>query len=61
MDKQAYLEVIQAAGFSAVRVAEARPLTMPAELTERCGEAGLESVTVVATKPSACCAPDCCS
>jgi arsenite methyltransferase len=51
IDKQAYLEVIRAAGFRAIEVAEARRLSLPAELTERCGEAGLESVTVVAAKP----------
>jgi arsenite methyltransferase len=51
MDKRSYLEVIRAAGFRAIEVAEARRLSLPAELTERCGEAGLESVTVVAAKP----------
>jgi ArsR family transcriptional regulator, arsenate/arsenite/antimonite-responsive transcriptional repressor len=61
MDKDAYLEVIKAAGFGAIRVAEARRLRLPAELTARCGDAGLESVTVVATKPVACCDPGCCS
>ncbi len=60
MDKEAYLELIQAAGFGAIAVAEARRLSLPAELTERCGEAGLESVTVVATRPDAGCAPGCC-
>ncbi len=61
IDKEAYLEVIRAVGFGAVRVAEARRLALPAELAQRCGEAGLESVTVVATKPSLCCEPGCCS
>ena len=61
MDKEAYLEVIRAAGFEVVRVAEARRLGLPAELTARCGDAGLESVTVVATRPATCCAPGCCS
>jgi arsenite methyltransferase len=51
IDKQAYLEVIRAAGFRAIEVAEARRLSLPAELTKRCGAAGLESVTVVAVKP----------
>ncbi len=61
MDKDAYLGLIRETGFGAVRVAEARPLSLPAELTARCGDAGLESVTVVATKPEPCCAPGCCS
>jgi arsenite methyltransferase len=60
MDKDAYLELVEAAGFGAVRIAEARRLRLPAELTERCGAASLESVTVVSTKPSACCEPGCC-
>ena len=60
IDRAAYLELIRAAGFGAVRVAEARCLSLPAGLTQRCGEAGLESVTVVAAKPEACCAPSCC-
>jgi arsenite methyltransferase len=61
MDKKAYLELIQAAGFGAIEVAEARRLGLPAALAARCDEAGLESVTVVATKPESCCAPGCCS
>ena len=56
-----YLGLIQAAGFGAIRVAEARRLGLPAELAARCGDAGLESVAVVAAKPVACCAPGCCS
>ena len=61
MDKEAYLRLIGEAGFAAIRVAEARRLSLPAELTARCGNAGLESVTLVALKPVACCAPGCCS
>ena len=61
MDKEAYLEVIKAAGLGAIRVAEARRLSLPVELRVRCGDAGLESVTLVAVKPVACCAPGCCS
>jgi arsenite methyltransferase len=61
MDKEAYLGLIQAAGFGAIRVAEQKRLSLPAEVTARCGDAGLESVTVLATKPDSCCDPGCCS
>jgi arsenite methyltransferase len=61
MDKGAYLELVEAAGFDAIRIAESRRLRLPAALTERCGAASLESVTVVATKPPACCEPGCCT
>jgi hypothetical protein len=51
IDKDAYRELIRTAGFSAIRIAEARRLSLPAELIARCGDAGLESITVVAIKP----------
>jgi arsenite methyltransferase len=61
IDKAAYLELIRAAGFGSVRVAEARGLRLPAQLTARCGGGKLESVTVLATKPASSCSPECCS
>jgi arsenite methyltransferase len=60
MDRTAYLEVIRAAGFGAIAVVEARRVSLPTAVAERCGDAGLESVTVIATKPDRCCAADCC-
>jgi len=67
-----YLATIRAAGFSDVRIAERKPIQLPdAALAEHLSPSelrafrasGLElaSVTVLGSKPAACCATDCCS
>ena len=71
MPETDYLAVIRAAGFGDVRVLEAKPIPLPDEvLREHLSEAelaafrasgvGLRSVTVLGTKPRACCGDDCC-
>jgi SAM-dependent methyltransferase len=67
-----YLATIRAAGFTDVRIAERKPIPLPdAALREHLSPSelqafrasGLElaSITVLGTKPAACCASDCCS
>jgi arsenite methyltransferase len=67
-----YLATIRAAGFTDVRIAERKPIPLPdAALREHLSPAelqafrasGLElaSVTVLGTRPAACCTSDCCS
>jgi len=67
-----YLAVIRAAGFGEVRIAERKPIALPdAILAEHLAPAELAafrasgiqilSVTVVGSKPAACCGADCCS
>jgi arsenite methyltransferase len=67
-----YLATIRSAGFTDVRIAERKPIPLPdAALAEHLSPAelqafrasGLElaSVTVLGTRPAACCASDCCS
>jgi arsenite methyltransferase len=71
MPETEYLAVIREAGFDDVRVAERKPVALPDEvLREHLSEAelstfresgvGLLSVTVLGTKPGACCGNDCC-
>jgi arsenite methyltransferase len=66
-----YLAVIRAAGFADVRIAERKPVALPddvlrehlspAEVREfRASGIGIQSVTVLGSKPAACCAPGCC-
>jgi arsenite methyltransferase len=67
-----YLSVIREAGFAEVRIAERKPVPLsdevlrehlsPAELREfRASGTGILSVTVLGSKPAACCGADCCS
>ena len=68
-----YLSVIREAGFADVRIAERKPVSLPdevlsehlspAELREfRASGVGIQSVTVLGSKPAAaCCGADCCS
>jgi arsenite methyltransferase len=67
-----YLAVIREAGFEAVRIAERKPVPLPdevlrehlspAELREfRASGIAILSVTVLGSKPAACCGADCCS
>lgn len=67
-----YLATIRQAGFSEVRIAERKPIALPdAALREHLSPAELQafrasavelaSVTVLGSRPAACCAADCCS
>jgi SAM-dependent methyltransferase len=67
-----YLATIRSAGFTEVRIAERKPIALPdaalrdhlsaAELQAfRASGVELASVTVLGTRPAACCAADCCS
>jgi arsenite methyltransferase len=71
MPEADYLAVIRQTGFRDVGIVERKPVPLPAELlrehlTEpelvafRASGVGLLSVTVLGTKPSACCGDDCC-
>jgi SAM-dependent methyltransferase len=71
MPETDYLAVIRKVGFSDVRIAERKPVPLPDEaLREHLSEhelsafrgsgVGLLSVTVLGTKPRACCGNDCC-
>jgi SAM-dependent methyltransferase len=66
-----YLATIRSAGFTDVRIAERKPIALPDEALrdhlspselEAFRASGLElaSVTVLGTRPAACCASDCC-
>ena len=73
MELDPYLELIRASGFSEVRVAERRPIALPASLLAehldredlaafRAAGTHLLSVTVLGTRPqAACCGASCCS
>ncbi len=67
-----YLATIRETGFTEVRIAERKPIALPdaalvdhlspAELRAfRASGIELASVTVLGTRPAACCASDCCS
>ena len=67
-----YLAVIRAAGFADVRIAERKPVGLPDEVLRehlsaeevrafRASGIAIHSVTVLGTKPAACCGADCCT
>jgi hypothetical protein len=72
IEQEQYLDLIRAAGFSEVRIAESRTIELPDVLlsqhldgeqlaTFRAANTRLLSVTVLGTKPSAaCCGESCC-
>ena len=71
MPEEEYLAVVGEAGFSDVRIIERKPIPLPDELLRehltdaelsafRASGVRLLSVTVLGTKPAACCAEDCC-
>jgi SAM-dependent methyltransferase len=72
MEQDPYLELIRAAGFSEVRIAESRAIELPDSLLSqhldpdqvaafRAADTRLLSVTMLGTKPStACCGESCC-
>jgi arsenite methyltransferase len=66
-----YIAIIRAAGFGDVRIVERKPIPLPDEVLRehlaerelaqfRASGVGLLSVTVLGTKPGACCGDDCC-
>ena len=74
IQKKAYLELIQAAGFQNIRLQKEKTITIPDDILARyldaaqlhqfkSGNTGIFSITVSAEKPiiSACCSPGCCS
>jgi hypothetical protein len=71
MPETGYLALIRAAGFADVRIVERKPIPLPDEVLRehlsgaqlaafRASGVGLLSVTVLGTKPAACCGDDCC-
>jgi arsenite methyltransferase len=69
--KDAYLSLIQQAGFKNIRIQKEKRIEIPDEIllhyvteaelnTFKSGETGIFSITVYAEKPDACCAPGCC-
>jgi len=72
MAESDYLAVIRAAGFGGVRIVERKPIPLPDEVLQehlsdaelaafRASGVGLLSVTVLGTKPGACCRETCCA
>lgn len=76
IQKQAYLELIEANGFRNITVQKDKPIIIPDDILSqylsadqiakyRKSGAGIRSITVYAEKPTgqekACCGPDCCS
>ena len=72
MPETDYLAVIRGAGFSEVRIVERKPIRLPDDvlrehlsdaelLAFRASGVDLLSVTVLGTKPGACCGDECCS
>ena len=71
MPETDYLATIRKAGFEDVRIAERKPIPLPDEVLRehlsqselaafRASGVGLLSVTVLGTRPAACCRDDCC-
>jgi arsenite methyltransferase len=72
IQKDHYLEIIQQAGFTNVRVQKEKTINLPDEILKeylsaeemkdfKNSKTGIFSVTVYAEKPDACCAPGCCN
>jgi SAM-dependent methyltransferase len=72
MPESEYLATIRGAGFEGVRIAERKPIALPDDVLRehlsdselaafRASGVGLLSVTVLGTKPEACCAGGCCA
>ena len=71
IQKEAYLELISANGFSNVILQKEKPINLPDDILKRylnkeeltrfkSGNKGIFSVTVYAEKPGDCCGTDCC-
>lgn len=72
IQKEVYLELIHANGFSNVTLQKEKAIVIPddilinylsaAEIASfKAGNTGIFSITVFAEKPKACCGPDCCN
>lgn len=72
IDKDEYVGIIQAAGFTNIKIQKEKKITLPdsvlaqylsgAELEDyRQSKIGIVSITVYAEKPDACCGPGCCN
>ncbi|RYZ00850.1 MAG: arsenite methyltransferase [Chitinophagaceae bacterium] len=72
IQKQEYLDLIAASGFTGIVVQKDKPIQVPDDILLRhldAGElaafrasgTGIRSITVYAEKPAACCKPGCCS
>jgi arsenite methyltransferase len=72
IQKDQYLEIIQQAGFTNVRVQKEKTINLPDEILKeylsakemedfKNSKTGIFSVTVYAEKPETCCAPGCCN
>ena len=72
IQKQSYLDLITANGFTKVSIQKEKPIHVPddilsnylgeKELIEfKAGNTGIFSITVYAEKPKSCCGPDCCN
>lgn len=72
IQKDQYLEIIQQAGFTDIKVQKEKTIILPDEIlkeymsAEEIGafknkKTGIVSVTVYAEKPDACCGPECCN
>lgn len=71
IQKQEYLELITACGFTQVTIQKDKPVHIPDDILNhylsaeelnayRRGNTGIFSITVYAEKPMVCCGPDCC-
>ena len=72
IQKNEYLGLIKAAGFTNITVQKEKPINIPGDIlkrylseseaeTFRKGDSGIFSITVYAEKPGSCCGPDCCN
>lgn len=72
IQKEVYLELINANGFTNVTLQKEKPITIPDDILKnylgetemarfRAGNTGIFSITVYAEKPKTCCGPDCCN
>ena len=72
IQKQGYLELIEAAGFKNITIQKDKPIILPDDILSQylSGEqlaafkgsgTGIRSITVYAEKPAACCDSNCCS
>jgi ubiquinone/menaquinone biosynthesis C-methylase UbiE len=72
IQKEAYLRIIEQAGFKKIQVQKEKRITLPDEILNeylsspereefKQGKTGIFSITVYAEKPDACCGPGCCN
>jgi len=72
IQKDAYLDIIKAAGFKTIRIQKEKRITLPDEILKEYlsadtmaafngGDTGIFSITVYAEKADGCCGPGCCN